>query len=131
MHRDAGPEFVGPARPLPESCLPISRPPQECRPRVLSYQLCYHVAMAQRDKRSVSFPPELAKAIDEAAADSGTTFSAWVTETASHRLRLEAGRRGVAAWERDHGPLTEQELAEGLARARELLGRPSGSKRSA
>ena len=98
---------------------------------MLSYQLCYHVVMAQRDKRSVSFPPELAKAIDEAAADSGTTFSAWVTETASHRLRLEAGRRGVAAWERDHGPLTEQELAEGLARARELLGRPSGSKRSA
>ena len=98
---------------------------------MLSYHLYYHVAMAQRDKRSVSFPPELAKAIDEAAADSGTTFSAWVTETASHRLRLEAGRRGVAAWERDHGPLTEQELAEGLARARELLGRPSGSKRSA
>jgi hypothetical protein len=87
--------------------------------------------MAQRDKRSVSFPPELAKAIDQAAAESGTNFSAWVTETASHRLRLEAGRRGVATWERDHGPLTEQELAEGLARARKMLGRPGASKRSA
>lgn len=87
--------------------------------------------MAQRDKRSVSFPPELARAIDEAAAESGTTFSAWITETASHRLRLEAGRRGVAAWERDHGPLNEQELAEGLARARELLGRTGRTRRSA
>ena len=87
--------------------------------------------MAQRDKRSVSFPPELAKAIDEAASEEGTSFSAWITETASHRLRLEAGRRGVAAWERDHGPLTEAEVAEGLARARELLGRPSKSKRPA
>lgn len=87
--------------------------------------------MAQRDKRSVSFPPELAQAIDEAAAESGTTFSAWIADTASQRLRLEAGRRGVTAWERDHGPLSEQELAEGLARARELLGRTRRSKRSA
>ncbi|HEX5266534.1 MAG TPA: hypothetical protein VFW24_07160 [Acidimicrobiales bacterium] len=87
--------------------------------------------MALRDKRSVSFPPELAKAIDEAASESGTSFSGWLTETASHRLRLEAGRRGVAAWERDHGPLTEQELAEGLARARELLGRSRRARRSA
>ncbi|HXW82116.1 MAG TPA: hypothetical protein VEJ84_21645 [Acidimicrobiales bacterium] len=79
--------------------------------------------MAQRDKRSVSFPPELAKAIDQAAAESGSTFSAWVTETASHRLKLEAGRRGVAEWEAEQGPLTEHELAEGLARARQLLGR--------
>lgn len=88
------------------------------------------VHMPKRDKRSVSFPPDLAKAIDQAAAQAGTTFSAWIAETASHRLRLEAGRRGVAEWEAEQGPLTEQELAEGLARARELLG-GSPSKRSA
>lgn len=97
---------------------------------LLSYLLCYHLGVAQRDKRSVSFPPELAKAIDEAAAASGSSFSAWIAETASHRLRLEAGRRGVAEWEAEHGPLTERELAEGLARARELLGRKP-SQRSA
>jgi hypothetical protein len=88
------------------------------------------MGMAQRDKRSVSFPPDLAKAIDEAVAASGTSFSAWIAQTASHRLRLEAGRRGVAEWEAEHGPLSEREIAEGLARARELLGR-SPSKRSA
>jgi hypothetical protein len=98
--------------------------------RLLSYQLCYCWVMAQRDKRSVSFPPDLAKAIDAAAAASGTSFSAWIADTASHRLRLEAGRRGVAEWEAEHGPLSEPELAEGLARARELLGR-TASKRSA
>jgi hypothetical protein len=86
--------------------------------------------MAQRDKRSVSLPPDLAKAIDEAAAASGTSFSAWIAQTASRRLRLEAGRRGVAEWEAEHGLLSEREIAEGLARARELLGRTS-SKRSA
>lgn len=88
------------------------------------------LGMAQRDKRSVSFPPDLAKAIDEAAAASGTSFSAWIAQTASHRLRLEAGRRGVAEWEAEHGLLSEREIAEGLARARELLGR-TPSKRSA
>lgn len=98
--------------------------------RFVSYLLCYHLDVAQRDKRSVSFPPELAKAIDEAAAASGSSFSAWIAETASHRLRLQAGRRGVAEWEAEHGPLSERELAEGLDRARELLGR-APSQRSA
>lgn len=77
--------------------------------------------MARRDKRSISLPPELAAAIDAAAEASRTTFSGWIAETAAHRLRLEAGRRGIAAWEAEHGPLTEAELAEGLARARTLL----------
>lgn len=94
----------------------------------LSYRLCYHIGMAQRDKRSVSFPPDLAKAIDAAAAASGSSFSAWVAETASHRLRLEAGRQGVAEWEAEHGPLSERELAGGLARARELLSRTSAKR---
>jgi hypothetical protein len=88
--------------------------------------------MAQREKRSVSIPPDLARAIDRAAAREGTTFSAWLAETAAHRLRLAAGRRAIAEWEREHGPLTPEELAEGLARARALLGRrPRSVRRSA
>ena len=90
----------------------------------LSYRLCYHLRMAQREKRSVSLPAELAAAIDQAAADDGTTFSAWLADTAAQRLRLEAGRRAIAEWEGDHGPLTPEELADGLARARRLLGQP-------
>jgi hypothetical protein len=49
----------------------------------LSYHLYYHGGMAQREKRSVSLPPELAQAIDAAAADDGTTFSAWLADTSS------------------------------------------------
>jgi hypothetical protein len=79
--------------------------------------------MAQREKRSISLPPQLADAIDEAAASDGTTFSAWLADTAAQRLRLEAGRRGIAEWEHEHGPLSADELADGLARARALLGR--------
>jgi hypothetical protein len=86
-----------------------------------------------RDKRSVSMPAELADAIDKAAANDGTTFSAWLADTAAHRLRLDGGRRGLAAWEKEHGPLTAEELAEGLARARSALNRTRSrsSRRSA
>jgi hypothetical protein len=89
--------------------------------------------MARRLKRSISLAPELAAAIERAAKEEGSTFSGWLAATASHRLRLEAGRRAIAAWERDHGALTADELGEGLARARELLGRakPKRRKRSA
>jgi len=89
--------------------------------------------MAQREKRSVSLPPPLARAIEQAAARDDTSFSGWLAQTAAHQLRLDAGGRAIAEWERDQGPLTPAELAEGLARARALLGRSGGrrSRRSA
>jgi hypothetical protein len=87
--------------------------------------------MAQRHKRSISLPPDLDKEIEAAAAESGTTVSAWLAATAAHRLRLEAGRRAIADWESEHGALTPEELAEGLARARALLGRGTSTRRSA
>ncbi|MEZ5270956.1 MAG: hypothetical protein R2694_01435 [Ilumatobacteraceae bacterium] len=86
--------------------------------------------MAQRQKRSISLPADLAEAIDQAAATEGTTVSAWIASTAAHRLRLDAGRRGIAEWERQHGALTADEVADGLARARAML-RRSPSRRSA
>jgi hypothetical protein len=54
--------------------------------------------------------------------------------TAAHRLKLEAGRQAIAEWEQENGPLTEAELADGLARARSSLGRapaPAAERRSA
>lgn len=76
----------------------------------------------------MSLPPDLAQEIDRAAAETGTTFSAWLAETAAHRLRLEAGRRAIAEWENEHGPLDAEELADGLARARALLGRTRAAR---
>jgi hypothetical protein len=90
--------------------------------------------MALRQKRSISLPPGLAEDIERAAESEGTSVSGWLAETAAHRLKLDSGRRAIAAWELDHGPLTATELAEGLARARKMLGRrPAGrvSTRSA
>jgi uncharacterized protein YdeI (YjbR/CyaY-like superfamily) len=84
--------------------------------------------MAQRQKRSISIPSDLADAIDQAATAEGTTVSAWIAETAEHRLRIDAGRQGVAEWERQHGTLTPDELADGLARARAVLRRQPSRK---
>jgi len=107
--------------------------PVLCRKRagfrvVLSYRLSYHRLMVQRQKRSISLPSDLADAIDVAASAEGTTVSAWIAETAAHRLRLDAGRQGVAEWERQHGALTPDELADGLARARAMLRRQPSRK---
>lgn len=77
--------------------------------------------MAIREKRSISLSPELAAAIDAAAAAEGTSFSGWIASVTAHRLRLDAGRRGIGAWEQEHGALSQAELSEGLARARALL----------
>lgn len=78
--------------------------------------------MAQRHRHSISIPSELATAIEKAAAAEGTTVSAWMAAAAKHRLRMDAGRSGIADWEAEQGPPTAAELAEGLARARALLG---------
>ena len=94
----------------------------------LSYQLCYHDFMAQREKRSISLPPELAQAVDEAARAEGLTFSAWLARTAAHRLKLDAGRQALAEWEAENGPLTPEERAEGRAIARKSLGREPEDK---
>jgi hypothetical protein len=89
----------------------------------LSYHLCYPELMAQRDKRSISLPPELARAVEEAARAEGLTFSGWLAKTAAHRLKLDAGRQALAEWEKENGPLTPEERAEGRAIARRSLGR--------
>jgi hypothetical protein len=89
--------------------------------------------MPTRTKRSVSLPPGLARDIHRAASRAGTTFSGWLAATAAHRLRLDAGRRGLADWERERGALTPEERVEGRARARALLGgdRTKAARRSA
>lgn len=96
---------------------------------MLSYRMCYHRRMAQREKRSVSLPPGLTRRIAEEATREGTTFSGWLADTAARRLKLEAGGRALAEWEQENGPLTPEELAEGRAIARASLGRDRRHRR--
>lgn len=39
------------------------------------------------------------------------SVSAWMVDAARRALRIRDGRAGVAEWEREHGALTEEEMA--------------------
>lgn len=70
-------------------------------------------------KKSLSFPAEVLAAAEAEAAAEQTSLSAFVAEAVEHHAAIRAGQRAVREWEREHGELTAQELAE----ADELLDR--------
>jgi len=63
-------------------------------------------------KKSVSVPDVIWSAAEVAADVRHMTVSALVTEALENYLRIQDGLAGVAEWEAEHGPLTEEELAE-------------------
>jgi hypothetical protein len=73
------------------------------------------------EKMSVSFDLELGSAIRTSAADGNQSVSAWLSEAARDRLRLEALGQAMWAWEEQYGDLSDDEIAQ----ADRLLGRPA------
>jgi hypothetical protein len=83
-------------------------------------------------KRSVSIDAEVAAAAEEAAAEDGVSFSAWLSEAAHRQLLVREGLRGVAEWEEAAGALTPDELAAGeIVLDRLVSGGPRKRARSA
>jgi len=103
------------------------------RAALLSYHLSYFSRTIHdmgRVKRSISLSGDLAQQIEDAAAESGTSVSAWLAESAAHRLRMDAGRKALAEWESENGPLTDVERREAKERVDRLLG-PDDARQSA
>jgi hypothetical protein len=63
-------------------------------------------------KLSVALEDDTADAASAAAQRRGMSLSSWLNEAAERALRVEAGLSAVAEWEAEHGPLTQDELAE-------------------
>jgi hypothetical protein len=63
-------------------------------------------------KLSVALDEPIADAAAEAAEREGLSLSAWLSRAAERALMLERGLEAVRAWERDHGSLTDSELAD-------------------
>lgn len=63
-------------------------------------------------KRSISLPAEIFEALELQAAKEGRTVSAALADAADLWLATRRGLRTVRAWEREHGTLTADELAE-------------------
>ena len=70
-------------------------------------------------KLSVALDEHVAEAAADAAERAGLSLSAWLSRAAERALTIERGIEAVRAWEQDHGPLTDEELAA----ADDVLGR--------
>lgn len=74
------------------------------------------------DKMSISLGAKLGDDVRKAARKAGTGISKWLADAAAEKLRADALRELLDAWEREQGPLTPDELA----RAERELGVRSG-----
>ncbi len=81
------------------------------------------------DKLSVSFEAELGDAVRAAAKRSGAGISGWLAQAAAARLRADALSEFLDAWEAEHGPLADEELA--TAAAEMALPPPTAAGRAA
>lgn len=72
-----------------------------------------------RVKRSISLGSDLAAQIEAAAAEAGTSVSAWLAESAARRLRLDAARLALAEYQAAHGPLRDDDIARQIAEDKE------------
>jgi hypothetical protein len=66
-------------------------------------------------KLSIALDESVAAAAKEAAARRGISLSAWLNQASVSALRIEDGLRGVAEWEAEHGPPSEEAVAEANA----------------
>ncbi len=62
-------------------------------------------------KISIALEGKTAKAALASATKRGLSLSAWLNEAAENALVIEVGLAAVAEWEKEHGALTEEELA--------------------
>ncbi len=61
-------------------------------------------------KLAITVDPDVHGQVIVAAAEEGVSVSAWMTAAARRALVVRDGLRAVAAWEQEHGQLTEAEL---------------------
>jgi hypothetical protein len=70
-------------------------------------------------KLSVALEESVADAAKQAAKRRGMSLSAWLNDAAERALEtegsIEAGLAGVAEWEAENGPLSEEDLAAAAA----------------
>jgi hypothetical protein len=62
------------------------------------------------DKISISFDADLGDEVRNAARQAGKSLSSWLAEAAAAKLRADGLGAFLDEWEREHGPLTAEEL---------------------
>jgi hypothetical protein len=82
-------------------------------------------------KLAITIDPDIHEKILAAAARDGVSVSAWMTSAARQALQRRAGLAAVALWEKEHGPLTTEEMNEARRRVRAQLRTSRTARRSA
>ena len=72
-------------------------------------------------KVAITIDPDVHERVLAAAAEDGTSVSAWMTEAARRRLLAQDGLAAVEEWEAQHGSFSEAELSAARARVGEQL----------
>jgi hypothetical protein len=67
------------------------------------------------EKLAISLAPELLAEVRHDAEASGETVSGWLADAAVSKLRRRAAQLALAAFEAEHGVITDDELAEARA----------------
>ena len=67
------------------------------------------------ERLTVSLESELAIAVRQAAGEDEQNVSAWLADAARRQLANRGLRDVVAAWEREHGAFSDDELAAARA----------------
>ena len=78
-------------------------------------------------KLAITVDPEVHSQVVAAAAEEGTSISAWMTSAARRALLVRDGLRAVAEWEAQQGALTDAELAAARRRVADALSRSARS----
>ena len=68
--------------------------------------------MSGVDRLSITLPRELGREVRAAAAATSLSVSAWLTEAAAQALRNRLLGVALDEWEKEHGALSEAEIAE-------------------
>lgn len=64
----------------------------------------------QVDRLSITLEPRLGAAVRKAAKRAGLSVSAWIAEATAARIRSQALRDALDAWDAEDGPLTKDEV---------------------
>jgi hypothetical protein len=82
-------------------------------------------------KLAITIDPKVHEEILAAAARDGVSISAWMTSAAREALQRRAGLAAVAAWEKQHGAFTAEEMNEARRKVRAQLGTSQTVRRPA
>lgn len=80
-------------------------------------------------KLAITVDAEVHAAVAAAAQAERVSVSKWITDAARDALRVRRGLAAVAAWEKEHGALSEEEMRAAHARVEREHVTPRGMGR--